>query len=339
MSTPVIDTHTHFIPNSLADASAMHPAWGVSVDARDGRDWVVHNQGFTYPLDPTFVNVEAKLRDMDDRRVAMSLLSLAPPLFLYGLSGADGEAFASWANDELAAAVTHGNGRLAGIATLPMQAPAAAAEELRRCVEDLALVGAQIGSNIEGAQLDDPRFAPVLEAAEALDVPLMLHPYYTGSKPGLEDYYLTNIFGNPLDTALAGARLIFSGALDRYPDLDVILVHAGGFLPYQLGRLDHGWTVRSEPKVDLKRKPSELFTRFTFDSITHNDEALRWLLEFAGSERVVVGTDLPYDMGDGDPVGRLERVAESPAVWERVAAQNAVELFGLAVPTSDEVPA
>jgi aminocarboxymuconate-semialdehyde decarboxylase len=325
----IIDSHTHFIPPALAAEAEGNPAWGVRVESREGQPWVVHEQGFAYPFDEAFLGGDAKLADMDRRGIDVSLLSLAPTLFLYWIGAPHAEAFASFANDALAETVERSAGRLAGLATLPMQSPDAAAAELRRCVEELGFHGAQIGTNVEADGLDHERYAPVLEAADALGAPLMLHPYYVGPKPGLEQYYLTNIAGNPLDTALAAARLIFSGTLERWPGLQPVLVHAGGFLPFQLGRLDHGWSVRPEPKVSLDRPPSEYLDRFHFDTITHHDGALRWLLELAGSDRVVLGTDLPFDMGDGDPVGRLDRVAASDEVRERVGAGNAERLFGL----------
>jgi aminocarboxymuconate-semialdehyde decarboxylase len=325
----IVDTHTHFIPEALATEAPRHPEWGVEVERRDGRPWVRHEQGFAYPLDETFLGGDAKLADMDARGIDVSILSLAPTLFLYWIEGRDAEAFARFANDALAETVGRSAGRLAGLGTLPMQSPAAAADELRRCVQELGFRGAQIGTNVEADALDHPRLTPVLEAADELGAPLVLHPYYVGPKPGLEDYYLTNIAGNPLDTALAAARLIFSGALERLPGLRPVLVHAGGFLPFQVGRLDHGWSVRPEPKAHLDRPPSEYLDRFHFDTITHHDGALRWLLELAGPDRVVLGTDLPFDMGDADPVGRLGRVAPSDEVRVSVAGRNAELLFGL----------
>jgi aminocarboxymuconate-semialdehyde decarboxylase len=325
----IIDTHTHFIPEALATEAPRRPEWGVEVQSRAGHAWVAHEQGFAYPFDDAFLGGDAKLADMDARGIDASILSLAPTLFLYWIGAQPAEAFARFANDALAETVERSAGRLAGLGTLPMQSPAAAADELRRCVEELGFCGAQIGTNVEAEALDHPRFAPVLEAADALGAPLVLHPYYVGPKPGLEDYYLTNIAGNPLDTALAAARLIFSGTLERLGALRPVLVHAGGFLPFQLGRLDHGWSVRPEPKVRLDRPPSDYLDRFHFDTITHHDGALRWLLELAGPDRVLLGSDLPFDMGDGDPVGRLERVARSDEVREQVAGRNAERLFGL----------
>jgi aminocarboxymuconate-semialdehyde decarboxylase len=326
----VIDAHTHFIPESLVEEAARRPEWGIEIERRDGERWVRHEQGFAYPLDETFFGGEAKLADMDARGLDVSVMSISPTLFFYWIPAADGIGFARHANDALAEVVRRSGGRLAGVATLPMQDPEAAARELRRAVEELSLHGAHIGTTVDGAYLDEARFTPVLEAAHELEVPLIVHPYYVGPRPGLEQFYLTNLFGNPLDTALCASRLIFSGAFDLFPRLKVMLVHAGGFLPYQIGRLDHGWTVREEPKVRLDRKPSEYMDRFFYDTVSHHDSALAWLVQLVGDDRVVLGTDLPYDMADPDPVGRVARLGLAPESRERVAAANAAELFDVA---------
>ena len=326
----VIDAHTHFMPASLPAEAARRPEWGIEITRRDGQRWVNHEQGFAYPLDETFFGEDAKLADMDSRGLDVSVMSISPTLFFYWIGAADGASFARYANDALADTVEGADGRLVGVATLPMQDPEVAAEELRRAVEELSLRGAHIGTSVEGAYLDEPRFIPLLEAADALGVPLIIHPYYVGPRPGLEQFYLTNIVGNPLDTALSAARLIFSGSFEVFPNLKVMLVHAGGFLPYQIGRLDHGWDVRPEPKVRLDRRPSEYLDRFCYDTISHHDSALAWLVQLVGDDRVVLGTDLPYDMGDQDPVGRVGRLELRPEAAERVTGANAAELFGIA---------
>lgn len=322
-----IDVHTHFIPREYYDA-AEHPEWGARVEGRSGVPWIVHDEGFAYPFDPTFLCEEAKFEDMAKRGIDLSVVSLAPSLFYYWIGASDSIAFARMANDALAKAVAASCGKLHGLASLPMQDPEGAAEELRRAVDELGMVGAQIGTTMEGDYIDSDRFLPVWEAADALKVPLVLHPYYVGPKAGYEDYYLTNVFVNPMDTALSASRIILSGLLDRFPRVTLMLVHAGGFLPYQLGRFDHGWDVREEPKQNIDRRPSEYINRFYFDTITHNDSALRWLIEFMGSDRVVLGTDLPFDMADPDPLGRLARVTDE-TTRARVAARNAEDLFAL----------
>jgi Amidohydrolase len=162
-----------------------------------------------------------------------------------------------------------------------MQDPDAAVKELHRAVGELGLRGAEIGPNVEDTFLDHPTVRPVLHAAEALGVPLILHPYSVGPRPGLEDFYLTNLIGNPLATTVCAARLILGGTLDELADLRLVLMHGGGYLPYQIGRLDHGHWVRPEAKA-CRQPPSAYLARFTYDTILHAPGPLRsWLTRSA----------------------------------------------------------
>jgi aminocarboxymuconate-semialdehyde decarboxylase len=303
----IVDVHTHFIPPFVVEEARDGDVFGVRAD--DG--WLVHPQGYRYPVAREFVDAEAKVEQMDELGIDVSVLSIAPPLFFYEQDAADAVAFAERANDALADVVSSGS-RLHGFATLPLQDGDRAAAELERSVRELGLVGAQIGTNCGPTPIDAAELEPVLAAAESLGVPLMLHPYYVGPKPMLEDFYFTNSIGNPLDTCTAAARLIHSGALDRHPGLSVILVHAGGFMPYQLGRLDHAFEVRQEPRAAIERPPSTYLRRFWLDSITHSDASLEFLASLAGTDRIVLGTDLPFDMGDPLPLDRIRRVGLDP---------------------------
>jgi aminocarboxymuconate-semialdehyde decarboxylase len=299
----VVDVHTHFLPEFLLAEAATRGVFGVR--AEDG--WIVHPQGFRYPAAAEFLDADAKLAQMDAKRIDVSVLSSAPTLFFYDEPADDATEFARRSNDALAGLVED-RPRLRALASLPLQDPEAAAAELRRAVTELGMLGAQIGTSCGPTPLSSPQLEPVLAAAEALDVPLMLHPYYVGAKPGLEDFYLVNSVGNPLDTCVAAVRLIHSGALDRFGGLRVALVHGGGFLPFQLGRFDHAHAVRPEPKVAIERAPSSYLDRFWMDTITHADAALAFLRDLVGPERLFIGTDLPFDMADEEPVERLERL-------------------------------
>ena len=266
----VIDIHTHFIPRFVLEEG---PAATFGVREEDGL--LVHPQGFRYPLFPEFLDPAAKLADMDRAGIDISVLSSAPTLFFYEEDADAAVSFARRSNDALAA-ISADHDRLEGLATLPLQAPAQAAEELRRAVRELGLRGAQIGTNCGRTQLDAEELEPVFAEADALGVPIMLHPYYVGPKPGLEDFYLTNSVGNPLDTCIAAVRLIHSGILDRLPTLKLVLVHGGGFLPFQVGRFDHSYDVRPEPKAKLGKRPSAYLGRFWMDTITHADRPLEF---------------------------------------------------------------
>lgn len=298
----------------------MAPGGLFGVRKQDG--WLVHPEGFRAPLTADFHDRAAILERMDRSEIDASVLSLSPTMFFYDRDADEAVAFAQAANDALAEFVA-GEERLLGIAHLPLQDPEAAAEELDRAVGKLGLRGALIGTNAGRVSLDDDALAPVLSAAERLGAPLVLHPYFVGPKPGLEPFYLTNSIGNPLDTCIAAARLIHAGTLDRYPALELVLVHGGGFLPYQLGRLDHAFGVRAEARTAIGRPPSDYLRRFWVDTLTHSDAALTFLAELVGADRLLLGTDLPYDMADARPVERARRVG----LDVRAMGAGALDLF------------
>ncbi len=316
----IIDMHTHVIPPGII--AETRSAGGVfGVHERSGE--MVHPEGFRAPLTPDFYDPEAILSRMDHKRIDGSIVSLSPTMFFYDEDPAEAVEFSMLANDAMAELV-QGVPRLLGLAHLPLQDPDSAARELQRSVNQGGLRGALIGTNVDDKALDDAGLDPLFGAASELGVPLILHPYFVGPKPRLEPYFMTNTIGNPLDTCIAAARLIHTGVLDRWPELKIVLVHGAGYLPYQLGRLDHAYEVRPENKASLPSPPSSYIRRFWSDTLTHSDDSLRFLRDQIGVDRLLIGTDLPYDMADADPVDRLERIGQDPAVL----GANAAMLFG-----------
>lgn len=324
-----VDVHAHVIPPAFVAAARSGDAPdGITVEHQDGKPWLAHRQGYRYPLLDAFHDTAARVAAMDTDGIDVSLLSIAPPLFLYGTDAATAKDAAVLVNDGLAAMVRTAPDRFAGLATLPMQDPDAAVAELQRSVRELGLRGAEIGPHVEGRPLDDASLRPVLATAAELEVPLLLHPYYVGSTPGLDDFYLTNLAGNPWQTAVSASRLILSGMLDELPALDLVLVHGGGHLPYQVGRLDHGHKVRPEAATPTQ-PPSAYLRRFHYDTLTHRPSALRWLVDEVGADRVVYGTDLPFDMAGGPLAGQLAGTSLADDDLARVAHGNADRLFRL----------
>ncbi len=325
-----IDIHTHFIPPKLIDDAHRGRALNnIAIEKRDGAEWMIHPQGYRYPLAPEFFDLQAKLRHMDQLGLDVSILSISPPLLFYWLDAASAREFCALANESLSQLVAQSGKRLHGMATVPLQDPAAASAELRRAVTQLGLRGVEIGTTMEDVPLDDPRFDSFFSAAEELNAPVMLHPYYVGVKSQFADFYMTNLIGNPLETAIAASRLILSGCLDRHPKLKVLLVHAGGFLPFQIGRLDHGYAVRSETSAHIKQPPSTYLNRFYFDTITHADVPLKFLINLVGKDRVVIGTDIPFDMADTHFAERLSSAGLDRDAMNKIESQNVVRLFGL----------
>jgi len=324
-----IDIHTHFVPPSFVDSARAGRALDrITLHRQDGAEWLVHPQGYRYPLSPEFFDVGAKLRQMDRLGIDVSVLSLTPTLFFYWLDSSPAADFCRDANDSLAGLVAQTD-RLQGVAAVPLQDPEAAVAELRRAVVKLGLRGVQIGTTMETVPLDDRRFEPFFAVAAELGVPVILHPYYVGVRPQLADFYMTNLTGNPLETCIAASRLILSGLLDRHPALKVVLVHAGGFMPYQIGRLDHGFRVRKETSTAIASPPSTYLRRFWYDTITHAPTPLKFLIGLVGADRVALGTDLPFDMADTRFDTCLAAIDLRAQDRDAVTSGNAASLFGL----------
>jgi len=329
MAAPTVDAHMHVIPSDVLELirQGRHPA-GITLEANDGDlPTVVHQEGYRYPLEPAFHDEVALLDALHGRGARAAIVSPAPPLFGYDLERSVSIASARLTNDGVAAVTARHQGEIAGFGTLPLGSPADAVAELTRAVSELGLLGAQIGPIAAGRWLDDPALLPVLERAQDLGAVLFVHPYYTGPKPGLEDYYLTNLVGNPLDTALCAARLVLSGTLDQVPDLQFMLAHGGGYLPYQAGRLAHGNKVRPELGICAK-VPTDYLSRFLYDTILFDPISLRFLIDRVGADRIVYGSDEPFDMSGGSITAQLDEAKLSAAEREAIVGGNIARATG-----------
>jgi aminocarboxymuconate-semialdehyde decarboxylase len=266
---------------------------------------------------------------MDAHGVDVQLLSNNVAAFFYEEDADLGAACAALQNDDIAAVVARHPDRFMGIATLPLQHPQKAADELRRAMRALALHGAQIGSHVNGRNLDDPALDPLWAAADELGAFILVHPH-APRVPGdpLNDYYMRNFVGLPFETTIAGASLLFGGVLERHPNIKFCLCHAGGFVPYQSGRFLHAWNVRPEAKVNLRQPPEESLARLYYDTITHSKSALEFLIDTVGPEHVLLGSDYPFDMGNLDCVARVQALSVSADVRDTVLGRRAAAILG-----------
>jgi len=325
-----VDLHSHVIPRGMVDAIRRTPAvWGARVERDDAGERVVHDQGYAYPLFAEFFDPDAKVHSMDRRGLDVSVVSPAPPMFHYRAGAELALEAARLINDGIAEMVAAHPSRLRGMGTLPVQHPELAVAELERIVREHRFHAVEIGSSIEGETLAEPRFRPVLRRCRELGVLVFAHPYYVGAKCGMESYYLTNLIGNPWETTVLAANLMLNGAMDELEGIRIVLAHGGGFLPYQVGRLEHGHEVRPEARAKTRTRPLELLRRFHYDSLVFDPRALRYLIDAAGSERVALGTDSPFDMRDDDP---LARIGSIPGLTARerddVCGRTALRLLG-----------
>jgi aminocarboxymuconate-semialdehyde decarboxylase len=328
---PVIDIHSHMIPPGIVEAIEREPTtFAAQIKGAGTQRSIVHQQGYTYPLFEEFIHPETKLAVMEQKGLDISVISPAPPLFYYWADKALGVRVARLVNDGIAELVASHPQHLQGMASVPMQDTEAAIAELERVVSTYGFRGVEIGTTIEGESLAHPRFRPFFRRAAELDVLVFTHPYYVGSKQGMEDYYLTNLIGNPFDTTIMLAHLFFSGMLDELPTLKLCIAHAGGFAPYQIGRLAHGYNVRAETHANARTSPLELLRRLTFDTLTFYPPALRYLIDLVGANHIMLGSDAPFDMGDSDPVGTVTTI---PALNEQertaILTNTAVTMLGI----------
>jgi aminocarboxymuconate-semialdehyde decarboxylase len=324
----VIDIHAHYFPEAYLDLVATD---GKRFDAAyytTDKGWFIKTPaGGNGPLPSKFIDLKARIADMDRQGVGLQAISLTAPMLYWGDAELSTKLAKVW-NDAATAAHQAYPTRLIAFLTLPMLYSDRALSELERASKLPGMRGVYLGTNIAGRDLDDPLFEPVLARIEALDLAIFLHPVETMGGDRLRPFFLSNLIGNPVDTAVAACHLIFGGVLDRHPKLQICLPHAGGVLPILVGRLDQGWKVRDELK-HLSHAPSNYLQRFTYDTITHSKPTMEFVIKQVGSERVMVGSDYCFTMGYDRPVQFLDQVDLTSVQRRMILAGNAERLLKL----------
>jgi aminocarboxymuconate-semialdehyde decarboxylase len=298
--------HNHAVPREAVELLRRGDGYPIKVEG----DFMEADR-VRAELTPVFLDPAAKLEQLESLGLDAAVVSGSPALFAYEADEDRGAPLCRAVNSGLAEFCTYEPSRLRWIAHVPLQAPDAAAELLAEAAGGGA-VGAQIGTSVAGTPLTEAGLDPFWNAAEEHDMTLMLHPAYNNPHPGLQGYHLQNAIGNQLETTIAAERLIVTGVLDRHPRLRLLLVHAGGYVPWQAGRLRHAATVRAE-LADSPPDPYAYFGRIAVDTITHDAAALRFLVERVGADNVAMGTDLPFDMATPHPVDALEEAVDADA--------------------------
>ncbi|HMA56651.1 MAG TPA: amidohydrolase family protein [Pseudolabrys sp.] len=327
-----IDTHTHVLTEETVGLLRKEaPKVPVTITPIDSEFATLDVGGVAYrPFPRGGFDIAHRLRDMDAMDVDVQVLSATPQTYLYNQDASLGAVTSAIQNDQIAKLVKENPQRFMGIATLPMQAPDKAADELKRAMTRLGLRGTMFASNIMGKNLDDPSFEPVWATAEELGAFVFIHPNNVAGADRMKSYYLNNLIGNPLDTTIGAACLYFGGVLDRHPKLAVVLAHGGGFTPYQAARWEHGWQVRPEPKKNISKRPTNIAKRFYYDTILHSAPVLEFMIEHVGADRVMLGSDYPYDMGMMDCVKHVRGLNISDADKATILSTRAQALLGKA---------
>ncbi|HVG78248.1 MAG TPA: amidohydrolase family protein [Patescibacteria group bacterium] len=327
-----IDIHAHYFPETfLRIIDEVGERFGARIDRTTNPAGPVLVLGHTRTaaLDPSYWDLDRRVKAMDRQRVDVHALSLTAPM-VYFADSQVGSRLARAVNDAMNEAHTAYPLRFVGLATLPMQDPTAAVTELDRVRELRGIRGIYLGTNVNGRELSDPAYFPIYERCQAAKLPILLHPLNVIGANRLGNYYLNNFLGNPFDTAVAASYLVFGGVMDRFPKLEVCLPHAGGALPYLVGRLTHGQRMRPETK-GVARRPFETYLkRFTYDTISHSPPLLRFLIDLVGAERVMLGSDYCFDMGYIRPREIVEkRLRLSRPDQRRILGATAARLLSI----------
>ncbi len=289
-----IDIHAHISPAAFIRAMDAEEDWhGITSEAVSAHR---HNPRTTW-------SPEERLADMDSLGVDVQVLSTNAVLYNYDKDLEATIAMARDCNDYVASLTADHPDRFAGLATLPMQDTSAAIAELDRSISELGLKGAMIGDHVNGRTFDDPEFLDFWKTAETLGAFILIHQGGpTIVSPRSDRYHLPNTIGNLADRAVTFASLVYGGVMDACPNLKICLSHGGGYTCFGVGRMDRGWQVRPEARGSISCPPSAYLDRFYYDTITHSESALRYIIDSVGADRVVFGTDWPYDMCTDWPV-------------------------------------
>ena len=317
-----IDIHAHISPEGYIRAVEKDEEWyGIS-----GLSHQFHRA-----VPRTMWSPEQRLTDMDSIGVDVHVLTTNAVFYNYGADPVKVTAMDRECNDYVSQLVKDHPDRFAGLANLPMQDVAAAATELERSMTQLGLKGAMIDDHVNGVTYDDPRFYPVWEVAEQTGAVILIHQALeTLVSPRLNRYHLPNTIGNLVDRAVTFASFVFGGVMDKYPDLRICLSHGGGYTCFGAGRMDRGWQVRSEARVNINTPPSNYLNRFYYDCLTHSEPALRMLIDSVGADKVLFGTDWPFDMCIDWPVSwvlGLESLTQDEK--EAILYKNLENLLGI----------
>ncbi|MFJ3704363.1 MULTISPECIES: amidohydrolase family protein [Streptomyces] len=340
MTSPTVDVHAHILIPEIEALVAGLPglAEARELDARrNGPAALAVSGPMVGERVPRLTDTAVRLAAMDKQGVDIQLISPSPSHYHYWADENTADKVYRTANEMTAAHCAAAPGRLYGLGLAPLQHPGQAVHALDHALER-GLLGVEISSHAPGRELSDPAYEPFWSRAEETGAVVFLHPFGCTLDERLDRWYLSNTVGQPAENAVALSHLIFSGVLDRYPGLKLIAAHGGGYLPTHIGRSDHAWSARTDAGAGCAQPPSSYLKRIHFDSLVHDPRVLSSLIDVAGADRVLLGSDFPFDMGTEDPVGALRAARLSTTDFDAVRGGNAVALLRLARPQRGGTP-
>lgn len=332
MSSLTIDIHTHILPEKMPDWASRF-GYGGFVQLEHHKPCcakMMIDGKFFREIEDNCWSAEKRMHECDHHRVHVQVLSTVPVMFSYWAKPQDALDLSRFLNDHIAEIVHRYPKRFIGLGTIPMQAPDMAAQELERCMK-MGLAGVQIGSHIvDDWNLSSPAIFPVFETAEKLGASVFVHPWEMMGQERMPRYWLPWLVGMPAETSLAICSMIFGGVFEKYPRLKVAFAHGGGSFPATIGRIEHGYHCRPDlVAIHNDINPRNYLGKFFVDSLVHDEKTLRFILDIFGNNRVALGSDYPFPLGENEP-GSLIRSLDLPSdVTEQLLHGNALEWLGL----------
>jgi aminocarboxymuconate-semialdehyde decarboxylase len=328
-----VDLHTHILPRSWPDLGERYGCGGfIQLEHHcPGRARMMLDGRCFREIEDNCWDPQRRLEDCDKHGVTAQVLSTVPVMFCYAAKAEHAHELARILNDHIAEVVRAHPGRFFGLGTLPLQAPDLAVREMERCIKELGLHGVEIGTLVNDWNLDDAALFPVLQTAARLGAAVFVHPWDMLGRDRMKKYWLPWLVGMPAETSLAICSLIFGGVLERLPRLRVAFAHGGGAFPGTVGRIEHGFCVRPDLcAVENDKNPRHYLGKFYLDSLVHDPDMLRHLIRLVGAERIALGSDYPFPLGESAPGKLIESLTDLPAAMrERMLAGTALEFLGV----------
>ena len=326
-----IDVHTHIIPENLPDLDKKYGETGfVKLDHYKPccAKMMVGDRVFREIHDNCW-DPDTRIKEADELGVDIQVLSTIPVMFSYWAKPENAYDLSRYLNDHIAGVVDRHPSRFMGLGTLPMQSPDLAIKELERCVDELGLVGVEIGTHINEWNLDDKNLMPIFEAAHDLDASIFVHPWDMMGRDRMPKYWLPWLVGMPAETSLAICSMIFGGVFEKFPRLKVCFAHGGGSFPSTIGRIEHGFKVRPDLcAIDNDVNPKKYLGRFWLDSLVHDEMAMKYLMDLIGEDKIVMGSDYPFPLGEHEPGGLIESIEDlNDYVKDKLLWKNAIDFL------------